>query len=61
MDIQNRFHTAGTYWLTRAEHIALLGVCGGLMFQHADALNWWRGVIAFGIIDIVGYLPGAIA
>ena len=61
MDTQNRFHTAGTYWLARAEQVALFGLCGGLMLWHLDALNWGRGLIAFSIIDIVGYLPGAIA
>ena len=36
MDIKNRFHTADTYWLMRAEHMALLAVCAGLMVWHAD-------------------------
>lgn len=61
MDIQNRFHTVGTYRLMRAEHTGLLVICGGLMFWHADAVNWWRAFIAFSVIDIVGYLPGAVA
>ena len=61
MDIKNRFHTADTYWLMRAEHMALLAVCAGLMVWHADSMNWLRAFTAFWVIDIVGYLPGAIA
>ena len=61
MDNLNRFHTAGTYWLTRAENIALFFLCGILLVQHFATLNLWRGVIAFSLIDIVGYIPGAIA
>src|SRR5437773_12289797 len=61
MDNLNRFHTAGTYWLTRAENIALFFVCGILLFLHFHTLNLWRGVIAFALIDLVGYIPGAIA
>jgi hypothetical protein len=61
MDIENPLHTAGTYRLARAEHIAVLIVCGALMLWHRDQLNWWRAFCAFWIIDIVGYLPGAVA
>ncbi len=61
MDAHNPFHTKGTYWTIRAEHIAVLLICTGLGLWHAAEVNWWRAVFAFWIIDIVGYLPGAIA
>jgi hypothetical protein len=61
MDIENPFHTAGTYRLMRLENIGLLVLSGGLMLWHANALNWWRALLAFWVIDIVGYLPGAVA
>jgi hypothetical protein len=61
MDIENPLHTAGTYRLVRAEQIALMLVCGALMLWHRDQLSWWRAFWAFWIIDIVGYLPGAVA
>lgn len=61
MDIKNPLHTAGTYRLARAEHIALMLLCGTLMIWHRDQMSWSRAFWAFWIIDIVGYLPGAIA
>ena len=60
MDVQNRFHTVGTYRLMRLEHVGLLVLSGALMAWHANDLNWWRALIAFWVIDIVGYLPGAM-
>jgi hypothetical protein len=61
MDIKNPLHTAGTYRLVRAEQIALLVLCSLLILAHWDEMNWWRAAAAFWIIDILGYLPGAIA
>jgi hypothetical protein len=34
MDIKNPVHTAGTYRLARAEQIALLLACSGLVLWH---------------------------
>src|SRR5687767_140692 len=61
MDIKNPLHTTGTYRLVRAEQIALLVLCSALIVTHWDEMNWWRAVAAFWIIDVLGYLPGAIA
>ena len=61
MDSLNRFHTKMTYWVVRAENIALLVVLTGLLIWRAGEVHWWRAVAAFWIIDIVGYIPGAIA
>ena len=44
-----------------AENIALLVVLTGLLIWRAGEVHWWRAVAAFWIIDIVGYIPGAIA
>jgi hypothetical protein len=60
MDSLNPFHTRTTYQIVRAEHLALLLVLSGLMIQHASEVHWWRAAAAFWIIDIVGYLPGAL-
>ena len=60
MDNLNRFHTRTTFWIVRAEHIALLLVLSGLLIAHAGEVHWWRAAIGFWIIDIVGYLPGAL-
>ena len=61
MDNLNRFHTRTTYWIVRAEHIVLLLILTGLLIWKAGEVNWWRAVVAFWIIDLVGYIPGAIA
>jgi lysylphosphatidylglycerol synthetase-like protein (DUF2156 family) len=60
MDSLNPFHTRTTYQIVRAEHFALLLVLSGLLIQHAAEVHWWRAAAAFWIIDIVGYLPGAL-
>ena len=61
MDNLNRFHTRATWWWVRAEHLALIVVLGALVLAHAGEVAWDRFVVAFAIIDLVGYLPGAIA
>jgi len=61
MDARNRFHTPLTFWIIRGEHIAVILLCSALAVLHAGEMNWWRAFFAFWIIDIVGYLPGAIA
>src|SRR5688500_4440340 len=59
-DTLNRFHTRTTYWIVRAAHSALLGILTGLLFWHAGEVHWGRALAAFLIIDLVGYIPGAI-
>jgi phosphatidylglycerol lysyltransferase len=61
MDNFNRFHTRTTFWIVRAETIALLLVLSALVILHAGEVHWWRALVAFAIIDVVGYLPGAFA
>jgi hypothetical protein len=61
MDPKNRFHTRGSYRLARAEHLAVVAVAGALSIAHAAEIDWWRYAAAFWVIDVVGYLPGAIA
>src|ERR1041385_3124688 len=61
MDNKNRFHTSGTWFLVRAEHITLMIVLSVLIAMHAAVVNWGRFIFAFVIIDLIGYLPGAIA
>jgi hypothetical protein len=61
MDIKNPLHTTGTFRLVRAEQIAFMLLCGGLLAWHWDQVNWWRAVAAFWAIDMIGYIPGAIA
>jgi hypothetical protein len=61
VDAKNPIHSKGTYWIIRGEHLAILAVCGVLAVWHAGEVNWWRALAAFWVIDLVGYLPGAVA
>jgi hypothetical protein len=61
MDSKNRFHTPETWFLVRAEHIAMLGVVVVLLVLHREETSWLRFAAAFLLIDLIGYVPGAIA
>ncbi len=61
MDSKNRFHTPETWLWVRAEHLALIGVLVVLLFLHRDEVSWPRFVAAFVLIDLIGYIPGAVA
>ena len=61
MDIKNRYHTDSTYLLMRLEQIMVVVICSVLTLIHVRELHWWRFVAAFVIIDLVGYIPGAVA
>ena len=61
MDTKNRFHTRETWFLIRAENMTLLVVLSVLVVLHFPHVNWFRFIFAFAIIDLVGYIPGAIA
>lgn len=61
MDAKNRFHTDETWLLMRAEHTALLIALSVLIALHVGEVRWSRFIFAFVIIDLVGYIPGAIA
>ncbi len=47
-------------WI-RAEHTALVVVLLALVVMHGNEVAWARFLAAFALIDLVGYLPGAIA
>src|SRR6185312_8067143 len=61
MDTKNRFHTAQTFWWVRLEHVAVIAVGVLLLLQHAAEVRWGRFAFAFVLIDLVGYVPGAVA
>jgi hypothetical protein len=61
MDNVNRFHTDETWLLVRAEHVALVLALSTLVALHARETDWGRFFAAFVTIDLVGYIPGAIA
>jgi hypothetical protein len=61
MDKFNRNHSDGTYWLMRAEHLAIVAACSALALGHVAQLDFWRFAIVFVAIDLVGYVPGLLA
>ena len=61
MDNVNRFHTDETWLLVRAEHVALVLALSTIVAVHARETDWARFFAAFVAIDLVGYIPGAIA
>ena len=61
MDIKNRFHTASTFLLERAEHGLVVVACSLFALFHWRDVGWVRFVVAFVVIDLIGYIPGAIA
>ena len=61
MDSKNRFHTDSTFRWVRAESLALLGALVVALALHLGLVHWGRFALAFLAIDLIGYLPGAIA
>lgn len=61
MDHVNTFDSRATHRLLRGEYAVALLVCLGLFLAHADQVRWLPAVLLFGYIDLVGYLPGALA
>ncbi len=61
MDTKNRFHTRETWLWVRAEHVSAVIALSVLVLSHWNEVAWWRFAFAFSIIDLVGYIPGAIA
>lgn len=61
MDALNHFETRTTFRLIRLEYAAGLAGAFYLLFTHLEAVDWWAFVVLFVYIDVVGYLPGALA
>ena len=61
MDAKNTFDTPVTYRLIRAEYAVGLAVALGFFFAHITEMRWLPAVGLFLYIDLIGYIPGAIA
>ncbi|MEU9139613.1 hypothetical protein AB0D33_27275 [Streptomyces sp. NPDC048404] len=61
MDAKNLFETPATYRLHRAEYALGLVVSGVLFFTHLGDISWAPFIGLFLYIDLIGYIPGAIA
>ncbi|MDT0380543.1 hypothetical protein RM572_17460 [Streptomyces sp. DSM 42041] len=61
MDAKNRFETRTTFLLSRAEWFAFLVTSLVLAYQHLSEIRWPVFIAMFTVIDLIGYLPGALA
>jgi hypothetical protein len=61
MDPKNRFHTSASFRLVRAEHCVIVAALVLWLALHVREVRWERFALAFLAIDLIGYLPGAIA
>jgi hypothetical protein len=61
MDHVNRFESRVTFQLLRGEYGVALLVCSVLFVLHIDEVRWVPAVALFAYIDLIGYVPGAIA
>jgi len=61
MDAKNRFHTPETWLWTRIEYVGIMLALSLLVALHLSEVRWGRFIFAFAIIDVIGYVPGAIA
>jgi len=60
MDAAHRFHTDDSWAWVRAEQTLLAVTLGALVLWNASEVDWLRFALAFTVIDLVGYLPGAL-
>ena len=61
MDACNRFESRGTYLMMRLENLAALAACITLAVIHIGEIRWTHFIALFVYIDVIGYIPGAIA
>ncbi|MEV6609084.1 hypothetical protein [Kutzneria sp. NPDC051319] len=61
MDHINRFESRTTLLLLRAEYGVALVVGVVLLLIHIGEIRWIPAVALFAYIDVIGYIPGAIA
>ncbi|MFD5569252.1 hypothetical protein [Streptomyces cadmiisoli] len=61
MDAKNRFETRTTFALSRIEWLVFLVVSLVLAFQYRSEIRWGAFLALFAVIDVIGYIPGAIA
>ncbi|MEW9532084.1 hypothetical protein [Microbispora sp. NPDC049125] len=61
MDQLNPYETPNTFKAHRAEYLFGLAVSTGLIVAHFGEIRWLPAIGLFFYIDLIGYLPGAIA
>ncbi|MFI9206033.1 hypothetical protein [Streptomyces sp. NPDC053048] len=61
MDQVNSFESPTTVRLHRTEYLAGLAVSLGFFIAHIGDVRWLPAIVLFVYIDLIGYIPGAIA
>ncbi|MGW3649381.1 hypothetical protein [Streptomyces sp. NPDC000878] len=61
MDARNLFYTRTTSRLARLEWSVALAVSSVAALTHLSEIRWWLFASLFLVIDLIGYVPGAIA
>jgi hypothetical protein len=61
MDAANPFETPTTFKLHRLEYLVGFGVSIALIIWHFGDIRWLPFAALFFYIDVIGYIPGAIA
>ena len=61
MDAKNTFDTPVIARLHRLEYLAGLALASGLFIAHWHEIRWLPAIGLFLYIDLIGYIPGAIA
>ncbi|GHA83102.1 hypothetical protein ACGFZZ_32355 [Streptomyces tendae] len=61
MDQKNPFETPNTFRLHRAEYLVGFALSIVLIIVHFGEIRWIPFIALFAYIDLIGYIPGAIA
>jgi hypothetical protein len=61
MDQKNPFESPVTFRLHRAEYLLGFVVSSVLIVWHFTEIRWITALVLFAYIDVIGYIPGAIA
>ncbi len=61
MDSKNLFETKNTFTLIRLEYLSFICVILYFIVLKHKEISWGAFIGFFAIVDIIGYLPGAIA
>lgn len=61
MDAKNPFETPNTFRLHRSEYLVGFAASTVLLIWHFHQVRWFVALGLFAYIDLIGYIPGAIA
>jgi hypothetical protein len=61
MDTKNPYESPVTSKLHRAEYLVGLAVSIVLILMHLGEIRWIPFIVLYAYIDLIGYIPGAIA